>query len=126
VDDANVMRALKAERQLVDQVDHLAKGQTTLPHEPLSEVFAIKGFEHEVGDGPIDSVVEHPGDVARTEPGRGLRLALEALAELLGAGKPGRHELQRDVDFEGAMVRAPDRAHAAAAELLDEQISGRR
>ena len=57
------------------------------------------------------------------EPGRGLRLAAEALDELRVLGEALVQELERDPAVEHRVVGEPDVRHPAAAEAADQRVA---
>jgi hypothetical protein len=65
-------------------------------------------------------------DVRVLERGRGARLALEPLERLRVRGNVLGEELQGDLAPESQVLGAVNDAHAAAAELLDDPVTGDR
>ena len=88
-------------RRLIRPADRLA---VDVAHDEVDEALAL-------ADG-VDR-----DDVRMGQPGGGLRLAGEALADVLLEGELGRQHLDGDPALEPLVAGAVDHAHAAAADL---------
>src|SRR5262249_2277431 len=91
--------------------------------EACGEVLAFEELHRDVGDAVAYAVVEDLHDVRAAELGGGLRLALEASADLRERCDLGVDELHRARDVEARVMREPDGPHAALPELADEPES---
>ena len=88
----------------------------------LREILAGHQLHDQEADSPalVESVDR--GDVGMIERGQQFRLALEA-HQPVGVGAEGlRQDLDRHLAVERGVDRAPDLAHAALAELVDEPV----
>ena len=115
VDDAARVGVVEPLRHLEGDAHRLGQGKRTLL-EPLAQRPAAEQLQHEVGPllGPAD-VVERD-EVGVLEAGRRLRLLLEASLTRRAPGA-GAHRLEGDAPPQLAILRLPDHAEAAAAEL---------
>ncbi len=96
------------------------------PHPALDQVLqrgavdVLHGDEVGVAE---DTAVEDPDHVRVLEPGRRLRLALEALDELLVLREAVVQDLDRHVAVELGVLREPDVRHPARADLPIEPVA---
>ena len=91
---------------------------------PAGDRLAVHVAHDEVDDalGLTDRVDRH--DVRMEQLAGGLRLALEALADVLLEGELGRQHLDRDPALELLVARAVDDAHAAPPDFSLEGVGG--
>jgi len=83
---------------------------------PLDELHGVEG--HAV----VGADAEDGHDVGVVQPRRRLRLALEALQQVRPRRRLGRQHLEGDVAAERFLHRLVDDAHAAAADLAQQQV----
>ena len=88
----------------------------------LAQVLALEQLHGHVGHAALLAEVVDRDDVGVVEPGRGLRLVLEALAGAWVLAQLAEHDLDRDVAPEHGVVGAEDLAHGARADLADDLV----
>ena len=103
-------------RHVMRDVERLVERQRTYAIDAIGERLALDELHHEeIETVLVADVVQH-ADVGVVEPRDGDGLALEALAEALVFGQPGRNHLDGDHAVEAGVAAAIDLAHAADAE----------
>jgi hypothetical protein len=122
VDDADVVGRREAAAQADGDRPGLLRGQrAALEHgeqgRPVDEL-----HRQEVA-AAVAAELEHAGDVGVGDAARQLDLAAEVRADRLVGGQVLAQELDRDLLLEVAVEAAPDDAHAALAEALEQLIA---
>ena len=115
MDERVCVRGVERAGELLDQEDRPADAERAA----LEDLLQIGALNEAHGD--VEEPVGLPGvvdgdDVRVVDRGRDVRLAHEALAELLVPGQLVRQHLERDLAGEPYLLRDVDDAHAAAAE----------
>ncbi len=123
VDDAAGVGEAEPVAQLHHQVEPPQQRTEGAAPYRLAEVQALHELHRHVGEsGLVVPEVVDRDDVRVVELGGGLRLALEALAELRVGGERRRDGLDRDEAVEERVVRLEDLAHRTLADPFDDPV----
>ena len=123
VDDPVAVREAERREDLPRVVDRDPERRRAARDEQLLERAPLEVLHRDVvGALGLAAVVDRD-DVRVREPGGVLRLAAEALDELLVAGVPVVEDLDRDAPAELLVFGEIDVRHAARAELPDDQVA---
>ncbi len=104
-------------------VEPLLGGQGAAAH-GIAQRAALQQLHHQVGRALVLADLVDDRDVGVRQRRRGLRLALEAQPPVAVGHQLGRQDLDRDLPLEPGVDGAPDHAHAARADLLDQAVVG--
>ena len=120
--DAGAVGAIERAADLDRHLQRVVRRQRAGPREARGQRLAFEELEHEeVGAGLGSDVVER-ADVRMIERRHGVRLAVEAGAQLGVGGELRRQHLDRDRAIEPRIARAVDLAHPAGADRRDDLI----
>src|SRR5689334_24999898 len=96
MNQAGAVRDVERVGDVDEQVDGPLRAQSLLGVEHVAEVDAVDVLHRDVEQAFGLTGIEDGDDVRMVEPGGGLSLADEALAEAAIAGEVGGQDLQRD------------------------------
>jgi hypothetical protein len=130
VDDSLAVRGVERQRDLLPDLQQLRERQRA-SLQALGQRLPFQQLHHQVmelllpwrslrGRGVADVVQR--ADVGMVQRGDGLRLALEALANLLVAGQHRGNQLDGDIAIQARIARAMDLPHAAGAERAEDLV----
>jgi hypothetical protein len=125
VNDALFMGVLHRPRQRLDQRRRLPDGEGALT-QALGQAAGGAKLQREEGLPVVLPGFVDLNDVGVLETSGGLGLGLEARLLLVAGVGPGADHLQRHLALQGDLKSAIDNAHAAAAELFEDLVAGRR
>jgi len=91
--------------------------QRALPLDAGLQVLALHQLHHQERALRVLAAVEHPHDARVGQAGHRLRLAPEALGDLVVVQQRGAQALEGDIPLQHGVVRLPDGGHAAAPDL---------
>ena len=125
VHDAGPVRGVQGAGGLGDDVEHDVGVEPAVPLDDLGQRLAVDQLHDQVraAERAVLAVVEDPGDPGVGERGREARLGAEPGTELLVVGVHGRQHLDRDRPAEDLVATAPDLAHAAGSDPLEQRVT---
>ena len=116
MDDAFGVRGVERVHDRQDRLDRSNRAQPATPLEQSSEILALEQLHHDERLAELGAAeVEHAHDRRMAELGRRARFLEQTIGGVF-ADQIAVDELQRDVDVQRLVVRAPDRAHPTFAE----------
>ena len=117
VDDGHAMGGAEGVGRLRHDPAGLVDGQAPAPADPPGDRLAVDVAHDEVHQSEAFADGVDRDDVGVGQPGGGLRLAGEALPDVLLEGELGRQDLDGDPALEPLVAGAVHHAHAATADL---------
>ena len=123
VDDAAAVGERERAEDLTCVVDRDRDGRRAVADEQLLERAAVQVLHRDVVGAFGLAAVEDRDDVRVVEAGGALRLAAEALDELVVVGVPLVQELQRHAAAELLVLGEVDVGHPTRAELAQDQVA---